>query len=125
MFLSGSLDGLNFTGGEQADVNDVIQRLKNGESVPIISSNGRVVMMGVPKQPKGMRYVKKTGLRTDGYFLVSEDNHLWRKHGMRYKSDDTVYVRCAFGRLNRDMKDEGIKICKGNSLMKKIKFSLK
>ena len=59
--------------------------------------------------PRGMTYAEKTGLRKDGSFFVSEDNHLWRKQGM------PGAIICAFGRLTTAMKDERIRRCPGNA----------
>ena len=100
---------LAFTGNERR-VNDVIQQLRRGESLTVKTSDGEEVKMAIPR---GMKYAEKTGLRDDGTFFVSEDHHLWRRHGQ--KKGQMFYIKCAFGKpQTARMRKEGIAKCEGN-----------
>ena len=101
---------LAFTGNERR-VNDVIQQLRRGESLTVKTSDGQEVKMAIPR---GMKYTEKTGLRDDGSFFVSEDHHLWRRHGQ--KKGQMFYIKCAFGKLTAGMRKEGITKCEGDLL---------
>ena len=72
--------------------------------------------------PRGMKYEEKAGKR--GTFFVSEDDHMWHKHGMKQKQDQGIYLRCVFGRPTEKMKEEGIKKCPGKAMYRAEKKSL-